>query len=59
MWVKIYCTMSFFETYLNTEMYYLDSVSNVVKPNKLSTNLENFVAVPYWNKSCESQKFEK
>jgi len=43
-------TMSFDETHLNTEMYYLDSVSNVVKSNKLSTNLENFVAVPYWNK---------
>ena len=43
-------TMSFDETYLNTEMYYLDSVSNIVKLNKLSTNLENFVAVPYWNK---------
>ena len=43
-------TMSFDETYLNTEMQYLDSVSSVVKPNKLSTNLENFVAVPYWNK---------
>ena len=42
--------MSFDETYLNTEMQYLDSVSSVVKPNKLSTNLENFVAVPNWNK---------
>ena len=30
-------------------MRYLDSVSSVVKPNKLSTDLENFVAVPYWN----------
>ena len=52
-------TMSFDDTYLNFEMQYLDSVSSVVKPNKLSTNLENFVAVPYWNKSYESQKFEK
>ena len=43
-------TMSFDETYLNTEMQYLDSVSSVVKSNKLSTNLESFVAVPYWNK---------
>jgi len=42
--------MSFDETYLNTEMMYLDSVSSVVKPNKLLTNLENYVAVPYWNK---------
>ena len=42
--------MSFDETYLNTEMEYLDSVSSVVKPNKLSTNLENFVAVPYCKK---------
>jgi len=44
MWAKID------ETYLNTEMLYFDSVSNFVKPNKLSTNLENFVAIPYWNK---------
>jgi len=43
-------TMSFHETYLNTEMQYLDSVSSVVKPNKSSTSLENFVAVPYRNK---------
>jgi len=45
-------TMSFDETYLKTEMQYLDSVyvSSAVKPNNLSTNLENFVAVPYWNK---------
>ena len=43
-------TMSFNETYLNTEIYYLGSVRSVVKPNKLSTNLENFVAVPSWNK---------
>jgi len=43
-------TMSFDETYLNAEMYYLDSVSSVVKPSKLSKNLENFVAEPYWNK---------
>jgi len=43
-------TMSFVGTYLNTEMYYLDSVSSVVKPNKFLTNLENFEAVPYWNK---------
>ena len=43
-------TVSFDETYLNTEMYYLDSESSVVKPNKLSTNLENFVVVQYWNK---------
>ena len=43
-------TMSFDETNLNTEMYYLDSASNVAKPNKLLINLENFVAVPYWNK---------
>ena len=42
--------MSFDETYLNTEMCYLDSVSNVVKSNKLLTNLENFMAVPFWNK---------
>ena len=42
-------TMSFDETYINTEMQYLDSVSCFVKPNKL-TNSENFVAVPYWNK---------
>ena len=42
--------MSFDETYLNAEMYYLDSVSSVVKPDKLSTNLENFVGEPYWNK---------
>ena len=43
-------TMSFDETYLNIEMQYLDFVNSVVKPNKLSTNLENFVAVPYRNK---------
>ena len=42
--------MSFDETYINTEIWYLDSVSCFVKPNKLSTNSENFVAVPYWNK---------
>ena len=51
--------MSFDETYLKIEMQDLDSVSNVVKPNKLSKNQENFVAVPYWNKNYESQKFEK
>ena len=51
--------MSFDKTYLNTEMYYLDSVSSVVKPNKFLTNIENFEAVLYWNKSCKSQKFEK
>jgi len=51
--------MSFDETYLNTEMEYLDSVSSVVKPNKLSTNFENFVAVPYCKKSYERQKFKK
>ena len=49
-------TMSFDETYLNTEMKYLDSVSSVVKPNKLSTNL---VAIPSCNKSYESQKFKR
>jgi len=43
-------TMSFDDTYLNAEIYYLDSVSSGVKPNKLSTNLENVVAIPYWNK---------
>jgi len=44
-------TMSFDETYLNTEMQYLDSVSSVVKPNKLAINKPKiFVAVPYWNK---------
>ena len=43
-------TMSFDETYLNTEMQYFDSVSSILKSNKLSTNLENFVAIPYWNK---------
>ena len=43
-------TMSFDEKYLYTEMVYLDSVTSVVKPNKLSTNLQIFVAVPYWNK---------
>ena len=42
--------MSFDEIYLNTEMQYLDSVSSVVKPNKLSANLEKFVAVPFWDK---------
>ena len=52
-------TMSFDETFLNVEMQYLDSVSSAVKPNKLSTNLGNLVAVSYWNKSYESQKFEK
>jgi len=51
--------MSVDETYLNIEMQYLDSVNSVVKPNKLSTNLENFVSVPYRNKSYESQNFEK
>jgi len=50
--------MSFDETYLNTEMWYLDSVSSVVKPNKLSANLENFEAIP-GIKSYDSQKFEK
>ena len=42
--------MSFDETYLNTEMFYLDSVRNFVNPNKLSIISENFLAVPYWNK---------
>ena len=51
--------MSFVGTYLNTERYYLGSVSSVVKPNKFLTNLENFEAVPYWNKSYKGQKFEK
>jgi len=37
--------MSFDETYLNTEKQYLDSVSSILMPNKLSTNLKNFVAV--------------
>ena len=41
--------MSFDETYLNTEIQYLDSVCSVDKPNKLSTNSEKFVAVPYQN----------
>ena len=40
-------TMSFDETYPNTEMYYLDSVKIFVKPNKFSTSSENFVAIPY------------
>jgi len=31
-------TMLFDETYLYTEVVYFDSVSSVVKPNKLSTN---------------------
>ena len=31
-------TMSFDETYLNTEIMYLEYVRSVVKPNKLSTN---------------------
>ena len=52
-------TMSFDETYLNIEMQYLDSVSSVVKPNKLSTNLENFVAVLYWNKKLWEPKVWK
>jgi len=42
--------MSFDERYLNIEMQHLDSLNSVVKPNKLSTNLENFVAIPYRNK---------
>ena len=48
--------MSFDETYLNTEKQYLDSVSSVVMPNKLSTNLESFVAVPYWNEKLREPK---
>ena len=51
-------TMSFDETYLNTEMYYLDSVSSVVKPNKLSINLEILWPYHIGIKSYESQKFE-
>ena len=43
-------TMSFDERYLITEIKYLDSVSSVVKPNKLLTHLKIFVAIPYWNK---------
>ena len=43
-------TMSFDEKYLNTEKMYLDSVSSVVKPNKLSTNCKSFVTLPHWNK---------
>jgi len=37
----------FDSTYLNTEMYYLNSVSSLLKPKKLSTNFENFVAISY------------
>ena len=48
--------MSFDETYLNTEMQYLDSVSSVAKPNKLSTNLEDFVALSYWKKKVMRTK---
>ena len=51
--------LSFDETYLNTEMWYLDSVSSVVKQNKLLTNLENFVAVPYWKKKLWEPKVWK
>jgi len=51
-------TMSFDETYLNTEMQYLDSVSSVLKPNKLSTNLKNLWPYHIRIKSYESQKFE-
>ena len=51
--------MSFDETYLNTEMKYLDSVSSAVKQNKLSTKLEYFVAVPYWNKKLWEPKVWK
>ena len=43
-------TMSFDKTYLIAEIYYLNSVSSVLKPNKLSTSSEIFVAVLYWNK---------
>ena len=39
-------TTSFDEAYLNTEMMYLDSVSSVVKPNKLLTNCKIFVTLP-------------
>ena len=35
----------------------MDSVNSVVKPNKLSTNLENFVAVPYWTLSLVASLF--
>jgi len=34
----------------------LDSVSSLLKPNKLSTNLENFVAIRYWNKKLWEPK---
>ena len=49
-------TMSFDEIYLNIEMYYLDSVSSGVKQNKLSTNIENFMVIPYLNKKLREPK---
>ena len=52
-------TMSSDETYLNTEINYLDSVSSVVKSNKLSTNLEILWPCHIATKSYERQKFEK
>ena len=50
--------MSFDEIYLNTEMQYFDSVISAVKPNKLSTILEKFVAVPYWNKKLKAKSLK-
>ena len=52
-------TMSFDETYFNTEMKHLDFLSSAVKTNKLSTIIE--ILWPYHTgiKSYESQKFEK
>jgi len=41
--------MSFDKTYLHTEIEYLDSVGSVVKPRKIITSSEIFVAIPYWN----------